>query len=66
MSKSKAQKIKIWYILNDGLGYWTENPDWIWEFKEMNDRDKFTIECRELTKKEFNKLVKISSEFDGW
>ena len=64
--KVKPKTVKIWYIKRDGSGYWTDNPDWIWEFQEMADGDAFTIECKELSQREFNKLAKSSGEFDGW
>lgn len=62
----EQKKVKIWFIERDGTGYWTDNPDWIWEFKEMSDGDSFIIKCKELTLREYNKLVKRSGEFDGW
>jgi hypothetical protein len=65
MSK-QTKKVKIWRILRDGDGYWTDNPEWIWEFKEMNHGEEFTIKCEELTSREFDKLERNSREFDGW
>lgn len=62
----QQKKTKVWWIKQNGTGYWTDNPDWIWEFKEMGDGNSFTIECKELTSREFNKLEKASHEFEGW
>jgi hypothetical protein len=62
------KKIKIWYIKNEeGIGYWSENePDFVYDFNAMDHGEKFTIECEELTRKEYNALVKRSGEFEGW
>jgi hypothetical protein len=66
--KNRRKKNKIWLIKNqDNDGYWQDiQPDFTYDFEGMNDGDKFTIECKELTTKEYNALVKNSSEFDGW
>jgi hypothetical protein len=62
-----AKKVRIWWLKREGCGYWTDNPpDWIGEFQAMADGDVFTIERKELSQREFNKLAKNSGEFDGW
>jgi Neuraminidase (sialidase) len=66
MSK-KQKKIKIWWIYNnDGSSYWSDTPEFTYEFKNMSDFEEFSIECRELTKREYEKLSKTSHEFEGW
>jgi hypothetical protein len=66
--KKNKKLIKIWLISNeDGIGYWQDIvPDFSYDFLAMNGGDKFTVECKEITQKEYDSLVKNSSEFDGW
>jgi len=65
----KNNMIKIWYIQNkDGKGgYWSDRFEhFSEEFANMEDGDVFTIKCKALTEKEFDKLEKTSHEFEGW
>ncbi len=61
-----ANKIKVWFIKKDGAGYWTDSyADFLNEFREMSEDDKFEISMKELTKKEFKQLD-TGEEFNGW